>query len=642
MTPLGTRAASPSLGRGEKLFFVGAFDLGAVEKRQLRVVLRVFRHRGRDHARPVGAAPVVPGGASVPAGAHALVQRLEARAGVVLGERVEDVHQVAATLGVERFAVEGLAGRAPFVAVAAGSPRRRGSERVRPKETLLRRRKSLFLFGTFRRRRRARLFCRRLRRVLRRVVQLEPPRDPGAFAGEQTPVQLRLLRVEVTGDEDRNALPEPALQEPDRRAHAPRAVPLRGAILHPVVARLEVRAAHDHGQTAVCPPRRARRVDRGGGAIDSLELDPGERDHARAPPAVGLAVHARAEGSAVHPLELAAVLERERVRVPPHRTPLPSRAERRLARDARRDRARRVAEREIVVRLQERRGGTGGLAVARARTGRRGRRETRVPSRRRARVGVAGGGRRRTRGTRGGHLLRAEQLAAHRARVLLQAQEVRLFPLNHARHHGNADVPVPSPARLALARLLGEPARRVGVVVLQVPGHQPHRAKLRRRGRATGPTGAFAPARLRVAASSPVLFRSVFFFSPPRLRKRKRRSERGVREAPARRRDCERVQQRQRRDARGQELVGQIQQTRPRRFSRFFRRALRLLVRLLVRDPAPLTIVAFRDETPFGVGFVSTRLDVLRKRLFFENPPRRVRAADQAGETLRGEIAKRR
>mmetsp|Transcript_726 Transcript_726/g.2982 ORF Transcript_726/g.2982 Transcript_726/m.2982 type:complete len:467 (+) Transcript_726:1079-2479(+) len=451
-------------------------------------------------------------------------------------------------------------------------------------------------------------------------------------------VQLCLLRVEVAGDEDRNALPEPALQEPDRRAHAPRAVPLRGAILHPVVARLEVRAAHDHGQTAVRVSRRPRSVDRWGWAfaIDRHELDPGERDHARAPPSLGLAVHACAESSAVHPLELAAVLERERVRVPPHRTPLPSRAERSFARDARRDRARRVAEREIVVRLKERRGGTGSLAVADARTGRRGRRETRVPNRRRAPVSVAGGGRRRTRGTRGGHFLRAEQLAAHRARVLLQAQEVRLFPLNHARNHGNADVPVPSPARLALARLLGEPARRVGVVVLQVPGHHPHRAKLRRRGRATGPTGAFAQTRLRVAPSSPIR-RSVFFH--PRLRKRKWRSERGVREAPARRRDRERVQQRQRRDARGQELVGQIQQSSPRRF---FPRALRLFGRLLVRDPAPLTIGdLFGDETPFGVDLVLTRLRRGRKRLFFENPPRRVRAADQAGETLRGEVAKR-
>ena len=75
----------------------------------------------------------MPGGASVPAGAHALVRRLEQRVWVVLGERVEDVHQVAATLGVEGLLraddplakAPFVAGRAPFVTVAVallGSP----------------------------------------------------------------------------------------------------------------------------------------------------------------------------------------------------------------------------------------------------------------------------------------------------------------------------------------------------------------------------------------------------------------------------------------------------------------------------------------------------------------------------------------
>ena len=292
-------------------------------------------------------------------------------------------------------------------------------------------------------------------------------------------MQLRFLRVEVPGDKHGDALTEPALQQTHRRAHAPRAVSLRGAIFRPVVARLEVRAAHDHGQRVFFPALLRSSSADGRDGSTGLKLDPGERYHARAP-SMGLTVHARAERSAVHP----PTGHRPRTRTRPRPT-TPSTAPNGGAATRAPFASRALPggrKREIVVRLQERRRRTvtAGVVPAFAGVG-----ETRVPDRSRSRVvrvvGLAGAdARSRSRRSRAPTISSAQSSSRFMARVSSCRHRKCGFSSGITRAtKGTRTCQCPSASSPAPG--YREPTRRVGVVEFKVPGHHPRRAQRRRR-----------------------------------------------------------------------------------------------------------------------------------------------------------------
>ena len=171
--------APPGFDPRRVILAVGVEEFLSVFKRELRVMLGVFRDGRADHARPIGPAPVVPRGAAVSSRANAGVRRLETRVGVIVVERVEDVHEVASTVG----------GGVSTSVVVRDLPDARGT-RARSLPRPLRRH---LLRGSTRRRAHSRV-----------GVQTHASSHPRALAREQTAVELHFLHVEIAGDHDRN------------------------------------------------------------------------------------------------------------------------------------------------------------------------------------------------------------------------------------------------------------------------------------------------------------------------------------------------------------------------------------------------------------------------------------------------------